>query len=65
MGCLNKMSRKTVIALLCICVFFLILLHQFLVYGSFLELKDVLHHEFFAFLFLAFGAGVLFSEGLE
>ncbi len=49
-----------VIAVLCIIITSAILLDQFLRYGYLLELKDVLHHEFFAFVFLAFALGIIF-----
>jgi len=40
---------------------FAILFEQYLSYGKFIELKDVLHHEFFAFTFFAFALGVLLA----
>jgi len=38
-----------------------ILIEQYLSYGRFIELKDVLHHEFFAFTLLAFALGILLA----
>jgi len=38
-----------------------ILFQQYLSYGKFIELKDVLHHEFFAFTLLAFALGILLA----
>jgi len=35
------------------------LVHQFFVHGVLIELKDVLHHEFFAFTLLALAIGIL------
>jgi len=35
-----------------------ILVQQFIVYGAFIESKDVLHHEFFAFTLLALATGI-------
>jgi hypothetical protein len=50
-----------VIATLCIIIASAILLEQFLSYGYFLEAKDILHHEFFAFVLLAFALGIIFA----
>ena len=50
-----------VIAALCIVIASAILLDQFLRFGYFLELKDILHHEFLAFVFLAFALGIIFA----
>ena len=36
-----------------------ILVHQFFVYGVFIELKDLLHHEFLAFTLLALAIGIV------
>jgi len=36
-----------------------ILIEQYFSYGKFIELEDVLHHEFFAFTLLAFALGIL------
>jgi len=38
-----------------------ILFQQYLSCGKFIELKDVLHHEFFAFTLLAFALGILLA----
>jgi len=38
-----------------------ILFQQYLTHGKFIELKDVLHHEFFAFTLLAFALGILLA----
>lgn len=38
-----------------------ILLHQYVVYGAFIEPKDVLHHEFFAFTLLALALGIVYT----
>ena len=59
------MSSRKIASVLCILVFLIILLHQLIFYGVLIESKDVLHHEFFAFVFLSFGAGLLFGGELE
>ena len=59
------MDRKQILGIICMLVCPIVLLHQFVFYGKLLELKDVLHHEWFAFVFLAFGIGLLIGEGLE
>lgn len=53
--------RRTlyVTSVLLILVGLSILLHQYFVYGVFLGLEDVLHHEFFAFVLLALATGSL------
>lgn len=50
-----------VIAALCILIALATLLDQFLRYGYFLELRDILHHESFAFVLLAFALGIIFA----
>lgn len=58
-------NAKTIISIFCILIFLVIVFHHFLFYGSFFELKDILHHEWFAFVVLAFGVGLLVGETLE
>ena len=43
--------------LLCLFVFFGVTIHHFVVCGRFFDLADMLHHEFFSFVCLAFGLG--------
>jgi len=54
-------NRETLYALSAVLLFsaLAILFEQYLSYGRFIELKDVLHHEFFAFTLLAFALGIL------
>lgn len=47
-----------VFVLFTVAVAFGIMLHQFLVYGTFFEVKDVLHHEVFALCLLTFTIGI-------
>ena len=59
------MSGRKIAGVLCFLVFLIILLHQFIVYGVLIEFKDMCHHEFFAFIFLTFGAGLLLGGELD
>lgn len=47
-----------VFMLFTVAVAFCIMLHQFLVYGTFFETKDVLHHEVFALGLITFTIGI-------
>jgi hypothetical protein len=58
------MNRR-IAAAICFVLFLAILIHQIVFYGVFVDLKDVLHHEFFAFVLLAFGIGLIVSKRLN
>ena len=49
-------------AAICFVLFLAILVHQIVFYGVVVDLKDVLHHEFFAFVLLAFGIGLMVGD---
>jgi len=53
--------RRTlyVVSVLLVLAGLAILLHQYFVYGVFVGLEDILHHEFFAFVLLALATGIL------
>ncbi len=56
---MTKHGKLYVIAAILVFIALAILVHQYLVYGALIELKDVLHHEFFAFTFLALAMGIV------
>ena len=58
------MNRR-IPAAICFVLFLAILIHQIVFYGVVVDLKDVLHHEFFAFVVLAFGIGLIVSKRLD
>jgi len=53
------MSKPTkYLAYLCLPIGFLILIHQYIFYGTLFEIADI-HHETFSIAFFSFGLGVL------
>ena len=53
------MKPITVIAFFSIFVGILILIHHLVTVGRIFDVNDVLHHEFFAGVIIAFGLGIL------
>ncbi|MCK4320632.1 hypothetical protein KAW11_03360 [Candidatus Bathyarchaeota archaeon] len=53
------MKPTTVIALFSIFAGILILIHHLVTMGRIFDVNDVLHHEFFAGITIAFGLGIL------
>ena len=60
---MNK--TKEVIIILCFLVFGAIIIHHFIDCGRLFDLADILHHEWFAVTFLAFGVGLTVGEYVE
>jgi len=56
------MKPTTVIAFLFVSVGILILIHHLVTTGRIFDVNDVLHHEFFAGITVAFGLGMLASR---
>lgn len=56
---MTKHGKLYLIAAILILISLGILVHQYFVYGAFIELKDVLHHEFLAFTLLALAMGIV------
>lgn len=56
---MTKRGKLYVVAAILVLIALAILGQQYFVYGVFVELKDVLHHEFFAFTLLALAVGIL------
>jgi len=54
-----KRRRLYVVSAILVFIALGILVHQFFVHGVFIELKDVLHHEFFAFTLFALAVGIV------
>ena len=57
--------NRLIPAAVCFVLFLAILVHQIIFYGVVIDLRDVLHHEFFAFVLLAFGIGLVVSKRLN
>jgi len=52
------MSKARLIACLLLCLGFLILVHQYVFYGVWFEIKDI-HHETFSVAFFSLSLGIL------
>lgn len=59
------MNLRLGIMVVCVMAFLAITIHHLIVCGRLFDLSDMLHHEFFSFLFLAFGGGLGASYFLE
>ncbi len=53
------MKPTTVIAFFAISVGIIILIHHLVTIGRIFDVNDILHHEFFAGITIAFGLGIL------
>jgi len=60
---MNK--TKEIVISLCFLVFGAIIIHHFFVCGRLFDLADILHHEWFAVTFLAFGVGLTVGDLME
>ena len=60
------MNTKKIIAIIaCILLFVAITVHHVIVSGRLFDLGDMLHHEFFSFILLAFAVGLGLGELLQ
>jgi hypothetical protein len=59
-----KMKVHIIVIVVLLFLGFLILLHQFLVWGMWFQIEDV-HHETFALMCLAAALGILFGKALD
>ena len=59
------MNKKTIIILFSFILFVAITVHHVIVCGRIFDLVDMLHHEIFSFVFLAFGIGLTIGAVLE
>ncbi len=53
------MKGNSVVSLISITLGILILIHHLIITSKLFDVNDILHHEFFAGVFIAFGAGAL------
>ena len=51
------MNRKDLVSVFCFVAVFAIVIHHFIICGRLFDFGDILHHEWFAVAFGAFGAG--------
>jgi len=58
-------NPKKLAIIVCFAVFLVVTVHHFMVCGRLFDLGDMLHHEFFSFILLAFGVGLASSCALE
>jgi hypothetical protein len=49
----------SLVTFLCFLSSFLILLHQKITFGTWFQIEQILHHETFAIIYFAIGAGIL------
>jgi len=59
------MKTKHILIILSFLLFIAITIHHYLICGRIFDLTDMLHHEFFSFILLAFAAGLGIGEVLE
>jgi len=59
------MDTKKIAIIVCFAVFLAVTVHHYLICGRLFDLADMLHHEFFSFIFLSFGVGLASSCALE
>ena len=59
------MKRKEIVAMFCFVVVLAIVIHHFIICGRLFDLGDILHHEWFAVTFAAFGVGLIVGEYME
>lgn len=55
------MKKQTVLAIILLCVGFIIVFHHYIENGRFYDLKDMLHHEFFEAVFFTVGGTLLLN----
>lgn len=58
-------TKKAVTIAICVLLFFVILVHQLIYFGKFIELNDLLHHEGLAFILFSFAVGLGLGEIFE
>ena len=59
------MNRKQLIVCFCFVAVFAIAIHHFWVCGRLFDVGDMLHHEWFAAAFCAFGVGFALGDVME
>ena len=59
------MKHKEIVITLCFVAVLAIVIHHFIVCGRLFDLGDILHHEWFAVAFAAFGVGLIVGEYME
>ena len=59
------MKCKELVIVFCFVAVLAIIIHHFIVCGRLFDLGDILHHEWFAVAFGAFGAGLVVGEYID